>query len=282
MPDFSCLLTAIFTLVGNSLLVAYYAVEQDRANWDQYQYSQLNPDFLKQNWEWREDSRQLEVAGKMITAVSWVIMTAPILHLCVVSSLGGDRQFGLHVTIVCICMGAAITEVTAQLMHLGTFNAAQWMTKEFQLDNWMGPSSGDAVGWQSLEVSYRETVALTLWVDSIEYLALVFMFIMIFWSIYSMGDLPQSVGMGLAGFAVFIGILSLADFIAYVLRFKFWASASKVGRIISVLNRVIFIPMWFLILSCKLHAASAAHEQDELTKREGITMPVEGDEKHLD
>jgi len=90
------------------------------------------------------------------------------------------------------------------------------------------------------------------------------------------------VGMGLAGFAVFIGILSLADFIAYVLRFKFWASASKVGRIISVLNRVIFIPMWFLILSCKLHAASAAHEQDELTKREGITMPVEGDEKHLD
>ena len=282
MPDISCLLAALFVFLGNVLLVAYYAIESDREHWNQYAYSQLNPEFLQLDWAWRKDNRQLEVAGKMITAVSWVIMTAPILQLAVVSSLGGDRQLWLHVTIVCITMGAAITEISSQLMHLGAFNAAVWVTDEFSLDNWMTTSSGDKVGWQSLEVSYREAVGLTLWVDSVEYLALAFMFVLIFWSIHSMGNMPQSVGMGMAGFAFFIGILSLADFIAYVVRLKFWATASLVGRIISVLNRVIFIPLCFLILSCKLPAASAAHEQDEQTKHTAQSMPAEGDEKHLD
>lgn len=282
MPDCSCLLAALFVFLGNTLLVAYFALESNRQHWDQASYSELDPAFLQQDWIWRKDNRQLEVAGKMITAISWVIMTAPIMQLAVVSSLGGDRQLWLHVSIVCLSMGAAITEVTAQLMHLGTFNASVWVTKEFALDNWMTTTTGDSVGWQSLEVSYREAVGLTLWVDSVEYLALAFMFVMIFWSVYSMGNMPQSVGMGLAGFAFFIGVLSLADFVAYVVRLKFWATASLIGRIISVLNRVIFIPMWFLILSCKLPAAAAAHEQDEVSKNNMDAMPAVGDEKHID
>lgn len=282
MPNISCLLAALTVFLGNTLLVVYYGLESDRQHWDQTAYSQLEPDFLQLDWMWRKDNRQLEVAGKMITAVSWVIMTAPIMQLAVVSSLGGDRQLWLHVSIVCLSMGAAITEITAQLMHLGTFNAAVWVTNEFTLEDWMTTTEGDAVGWQSLEVSYRDAVGLTLWVDSVEYLALSIMFSMIFWSIYSMGNMPQSVGMGLAGFAFFIGVLSLADFIAYVVRLKFWATASLIGRIISVLNRLIFIPMWFLILSCKLPAATAAHEQDEHSKSNMDAMPAVGDEKHLD
>ena len=282
MLDCSCLLASLFVFLGNALLVAYYAIESNRQHWNQVAYSQLDPDFLIDDWDWRKENRQLEVAGKMITAVSWVIMTAPIMQLSVVSSLGGDRQLWLHVSIVCLSMGAAITEITAQLMHLGTFNAAVWVTKEFKLDNWMTTTTGDSVGWQSLEVSYRNAVGLTLWVDSVEYLALSFMFIMIFWSIYSMGHMPQSVGMGLAGFAFFIGVLSLADFIAYVVRLKFWSTASLVGRIISVLNRVIFIPLWFLILSCKLPVAAVAHEQDERSKNNMDHMPAVGDEKHID
>lgn len=282
MPNISCLLAALTVFLGNTLLVAYYGLESDRQHWDQTAYSQLDPEFLHLDWIWRKDNRQLEVAGKMITAVSWVIMTAPIMQLAVVSSLGGDRQLWLHVSIVCLSMGAAITEITAQLMHLGTFNAAVWVTNEFTLDNWMTTTSEDGVGWQSLEVSYRDAVGLTLWVDSVEYLALSIMFSMIFWSIYSMGNMPQSVGMGLAGFAFFIGVLSLADFIAYVVRLKFWATASLIGRIISVLNRVIFIPLWFLILSCKLPAATAAHERDEHSKSNMDAMPAVGDEKHLD
>jgi len=283
MPcDIPSLLTALFVFVGNTLLVIYYAIEKNREHWDQEAYAQLNPDFLMLDWDWRRQNRPLEVAGKMITAVSWVFMTAPIMQIAVVQSLGGDRQLWLHVAIVTIALGAAITEVTAQLMHMGAFNAADWVSVEFELDNWMTTESGDKVGWQSLEVSYRETVGLTLWVDSLEYLALTLMFLLIFWSVNSMGNMPQSIGMPMAGFAFFIGILSLADFIAYVVRFKFWETASLIGRIISVLNRVIFLPMFFLALSCRLPYATQAHEQDETAKHNGEAMPAEGHERHLD
>jgi hypothetical protein len=282
MWDIPSILTALFIFVGNILLVVYYGIEKNREHWDQQAYANLDPDFLMLDWEWRRQNRQLEVAGKMITAVSWVFLTAPVMHLCVVSSLGGDRQPALHVACVCISLGAAIMEITAQLMQLGAFNAADWITVNFSLTNWMGTDSGDSVGWQSLEVSWRNASGLALWIDSIEYLALAFMFLLIFWSINTMGNLPQNIGMAMGGFAFFIGILSVADFVAYVIRFRFWETASMVGRIISVMNRVIFIPLWFLCLACKLPTATRAHEQDEFNKTSGVQVPASGDERHID
>ena len=92
----------------------------------------------------------------------------------------------------------------------------------------------------------------------------------------------ESIGIGLGGFAFFIGVLSLADFVAYVLRFNFWQTASLVGRMISVLNRVIFIPLWFMILSCYLPTATMAHEQEEVSKQAGGAVPAVGDERHID
>lgn len=284
MANATCLLAALFIFLGNVLLVVYYGLERNREHWDQYKYSQLDPAFILVDWEWRRQNRQLEVAGKMITAVSWVILTAPILQIAVVQSLGGERQLWLHVAMVCIAMGGAIMEITAQLMHLGAFNAADWVSVEFHLTNWMSATTGttDFIGWQSLEVSWREAAGLTLWVDSVEYLALSFMFLLIFWSTYSMGSMPQSIGIGMGGFAFFIGVLSMADFVAYVVRFKFWQTASLVGRMISVLNRVIFIPLWFLALSCFLPTATQAHEQEEASKQNGGAAPATGEERHID
>lgn len=284
MPDVTCLLASLFIFVGNVLLVVYYGLERNREHWDQYKYSQLDPAFLLMDWEWRRENRQLEVAGKMITAVSWVIMTAPVLQVCVVQSLGGDRQLWLHSACVLIAMGGAIMEITAQLMHLGAFNAADWVSIEFTLTNWMSQTTGktDYIGYQALEVCWRIAAGLTLWVDSIEYLALAAMFLLIFWSTYSLGSMPQSIGIGLGGFAFFIGVLSLADFVAYVVRFKFWATASLVGRMISVLNRVIFIPLWFIVLSCYLPQAHRAHVQDEASKEAGAAAPPIGAERHID
>ncbi|CAB9507020.1 expressed unknown protein [Seminavis robusta] len=280
MVDFNCLLAALFIFLGNTLLVIYYAIEKNREHWDQYAYSQLNADFLLTDWEWRRQNRQLEVAGKMITAASWVILTAPVMHLCVVQSMGGDRKLGLHVACVCFALGGAIIEVTAQLMHMGAFNAADWVSVEFTLENWH--TQGDKVGWQALEVSWRNAASMTLWVDSVEYLALSFMFLCIFWSVNTMGNLPNSIGMAMGGFAFFIGVLSMADFVAYVVRFKFWETASLIGRIISVMNRVIFVPLFFVCLSCTLPAATRAHLQDEQSKRSGVSMPATGDERHID
>lgn len=284
MANCTALLAALFIFLGNVLLVVYYGLERNREHWDQVRYSELEPAFLLLDWEWRKQNRQLEVAGKMITAVSWVILTAPILQVCVVQSLGGDRQLWLHVAIVCISIGGAIMEITAQLMHLGAFNAADYVSEKCTLTNWMTAETGrqDQIGWQVLEVAWREAAGLTLWVDSVEYLALAFMFILIFWSTFSLGSMPQSIGVGLGGFAFFIGVLSLADFVAYVVRFKFWNTASLVGRMISVLNRVIFIPLWFLILACMLPKATQAHEQEEASKNAGGADLALGEERHID
>ncbi|CAB9500376.1 expressed unknown protein [Seminavis robusta] len=280
MFDFNCLLAALFIFLGNLLISIYYLKEKKREHWDQYAYLQMDPDFLLKDWEWRRQNRQLDVAAKMITAASWVILTAPVMHLCIVQSMGGDRKLGLHVACVCFALGGAIMEVTAQLMHMGAFNAADWVSIEFTLENWH--TKGDKVGWQSLEVSWRNASALILWVDAVEYLALSFMFLCIFWSVNTMGNLPNSIGMAMGGFAFFIGILSMADFVAYVASFKFWATASLIGRIFFVMNRVILIPLFFVFLSWKLPPATRAHLQDEQSKRSGVSMPATGDERHID
>lgn len=269
--DPASLLAAFFVFVGNLLLIIYYVVENNREHWDQNAYAQLEPEFLLKDWAWRRENRQLDVSGKMMSAISWVFLTAPILQVCVVLSKGGERLLALHVTIVSIAMGAAITEIAAQLMHLGAFNAADWASVEFQLNDWMSEGSGDSIGWQALEISYREAAGLTLWVDSVEYLALSVIFILIFISANTMGDYAQNIGLGLSGFALFIGLLSIADFACYVARFKFWATASIVGRIVAVMNRLIFIPIWLLALSCRLPACTDAHRQEEIT--DGSNVP---------
>ncbi|CAB9500375.1 unknown protein [Seminavis robusta] len=199
------------------------------------------------------------------------LLMAPIMHLCVVQSMGGDHKLGLHVACACFALGGAIMEVTAKLMIMGAFNAADWVSVAFTLENWH--TKGDKVTWQSLEVSW------TLWVHAVEYLPLSFMFFCIFWSVNIMGNF---IGTAMGGFAFFIGILSMDDFVAYVLSFKFWATASLIGRIFFVANRVILIPFFFVLLSWKLPPATRARLQVEQSKGSGVSMPTTGDERHID
>lgn len=167
----------------------------------------------------------------------------------------------LHTFIAVVALAGAIVELCAQLMSLGCFNAAAWMTKNFVLTNWA--SSSDAVGWQALEVSYRLTSGMIIWIDATEYLAMGMMFLGIFFSARGMGSKPQGLGMLVGGFAFFIGSMCIADFVANIVRFRFWDTATLVGRIIAVMNRLVLIPLWFLILSCRLPVAAMAHAEEE-------------------
>ena len=76
-----------------------------------------------------------------------------------------------------ICGG--IIELLARLLTVGMTNAAQWLAKDFNLDDW--DSEGDGTGWRVLEMIHIVTRGMVLWIDAFEALALLGIAIVIFY-----------------------------------------------------------------------------------------------------
>ena len=80
-----------------------------------------------------------------------------------------------------ICGG--IIELLARLLTVGMTNAAQWLAKDFNLDDW--DSEGDGTGWRVLEMIHIVTRGMVLWIDAFEALALLGIVVVLFYSVAS-------------------------------------------------------------------------------------------------
>jgi hypothetical protein len=67
-----------------------------------------------------------------------------------------------------LAIAASITEFVSRLMHVGSWNAANWLSKDFQLEDWGGQNantSPNGIGFKALEIEYQVTQGMVLWVD---------------------------------------------------------------------------------------------------------------------
>jgi hypothetical protein len=64
-------------------------------------------------------------------------------------------------------------------------------------------------------------------------------------------------------FGLFVGLLSLIDFVAAVLRFVDWPLFGKISMVTQILVGIIFLPIWLLIFSRQLGNATDSFEMDE-------------------
>lgn len=256
MPDFTCMLAALFVFTGNLLLAIWAGIERSRPTFQWESYKVLDPIFLKEHWQDRRDLTGLHMAGSFIIAISWVLMTIPILQAAFILSSGGKRFLWMHTMMAVLAVSAATTEFVARLMHVGSWNTGNWISKDFYLDDWGGDSTNpNGIGWKSLEITYQLTQGQILWVDGWEYFALFGILFLNFLSIRTsrsglLGDEMCWGGMGL-----FIGFLSLADFIFLVIRFTNWDTFNLVSILMTIMIRLILLPCWLLLLAFKLPPA---------------------------
>jgi hypothetical protein len=244
---------------------------QPTFNWDLYK--SLDPVFLQEHWVDRRDLSGLHLAGSFIVSISWVFLTIPIMQSAFILSYGGRRKIWMHTMMAVLALSAATTEFVARLMHVGSWNTGNWISLDFYLDDWAGdPQQPNGVGWKALELTYQLTQGMILWVDSWEYFALFGIMVCMFMSIRTAPSGPLADAMCWGGLGLFIGLLSLADFVFLMVRFVDWDTYNLVVIIFSIIIRLLLLPAWLIILSVKLPIA--VQEFNELRAPNPLTQPL--------
>ena len=276
MVDITCIAAAVFFLVGNSLNVAYMAKERKKAHFDYAEFTMLDPAYIKEDWAFRISVQHIEVVGGFINALSWMLFSIPMIQTAIILSRGGTRQLSNHVSIGVLVISGCAMEFFARFMHLGISQWGNWLSQEYNLQNWVSPTSNDNIGWRTLEVSHLVGYGSIIWIDSFEFLCLGFAFILLFVSVNSLPPGGPMISRPLAGFGLFIGLFSLADFVAGVLRLKDWSTFRALTMLISVINRLIFLPLFLLFLSFQLPTAIRLHKEQS----EAVSGPTSPRSRH--
>lgn len=261
--DITCVAAAVCFVVGNSISIAYLAKERQKEHFNYDQFTQLDPTYIQADWQFRRENQPLEIAGGFINAFSWLLFSIPMIQATIILSRGGTRQLSNHMFIgVCIISGCAM-EFLARFMNLGMAQWGNWLSTEYNLQNWVTPTSNDNIGWRTLEVSHLVSTGTVIWIDSFEFLCLGLALTLFYFSVNSLPpDGPHLTG-ALAGFGLFIGLFSVADFVAGVLRFQDWSTFSVLVLLISVINRLVLLPIFLLVLGRQLPFAMSAHKEQQ-------------------
>jgi hypothetical protein len=274
MPDFTCILASLFVFTGNLLLAIWGGIERSRTTEDWALYHALDHDYLVKHWQDRRDLTGLHMAGSFICAVSWVLITIPVLQAAFVLSNGGKRYLWFHTVMCVLAVSAATTEFVARLMHVGSWNTANWISLDFYLGDWGGEvTNPNGIGWKVLEITYQLVQGEILWVDGWEYFALFGILFMNFLSVRTSTTGLLGNEMCWGGMGLFIGLLSLADFVFIFIRFKNWATYNLVSLIMTILIRLILLPSWLLLLAFKLPPAVEEFNERRSMQPRGMTSP---------
>ena len=75
----------------------------------------------------------------------------------------------------------SLNELIARLLMVGMTNAAMWLARDFNLDDWT--EEGDGTGWRVLEMIHIVTHGMILWVDAFETLAMFGIVSILFYSV---------------------------------------------------------------------------------------------------
>ena len=142
-----CVVCALLLLVTNSMDVAIRWKHVERHHFNYRSWRELDVDYLKEEWAFRNDSKTLETVTGLLGAFTWFILCMPIIEASWFLSNGGKKRTAPHIFVAIFAIGSSFTELMSRLMFVGTANTAEWLTTSFNLDNWNG-------GWQTLEVTF--------------------------------------------------------------------------------------------------------------------------------
>jgi hypothetical protein len=136
----------------------------------------------------------------------------------------------------------------------------------WNLDNWVYENSHEGTGWQALEMTYIFTRGLPWFVDAFEWIVLTIMMLLIAVSMTRFKTIERPLAEKTFGclyitWTVLIAVFSLLDFVLEILHMTIHRPAfHRFSFLVSIVNRMLLLPSWLLILSCKLPGAMNAVE----------------------
>ena len=155
----SCLVALLFVITGN-ILEAITASKtflrhRDHASFIDHastmqNWKDLDPDYIKQNFEYRLSFLGLTNVASMMNAVALFAVFIPMLQVSWILTNGGKRRLASHTAICALALAGGLCELIVNLMMIGIHNVVAWLVSSFNLDDWS--EEGDGTGWRVLEV----------------------------------------------------------------------------------------------------------------------------------
>jgi hypothetical protein len=250
--EISCVIATLLFVTANVIRIVFYAHERKREHWDWELYSDLDPDYIQTEWDFREDNKGLWIASGFLNAIAWMFFAYPVIQMAWLLSAQGSKGLMYNLTIMLLALGGALTEWLANLFWIGMKIATTKLATEFNLDEWVRndvAGTDEGMGWRSLEVNHVSLSGFIWFVDAFEWLCLSGLFIATFLSVrlWRMDD-PTSFGARWNSLSLFIGLVCILEFVAEILRFEGFRTFGPIAMVYAILNRLILIPAWLISL----------------------------------
>jgi len=262
--DRSCLISAILFFVSNFLTLIYFKEQRDYRADGEVSFKSLQmlePASILTVWEHRISNATLESWSHLLNAFAWFTLVIPVVQSAYVLSRGGKRNPAMHGYLALLVFIGSFTEFTSRLIVSGLEDSLRYVISTFNLNDWETAIDGeiDGMGWRVIEIIHWVTRGFVLWVDSFEWIVMFQILLIIYASVQNdnmkMQEGPPLFSSKWAFFGLFISFMCLFDFVTSVLRLESWRLWSLVSFVISIANRLIFMPIWLLLLGRQLPAA---------------------------
>ena len=260
---------------------------RDHSHFDYQKLRALDPDYIIDSFAHRSSQATTEISIGLINALGWCVFCIPILLTSWHLSNRGTQHLSVSIGIAVLALAGSFSEMLAAVLYLGVSNTIEWVSSSFELKDWTG--AGDTVGYRTVEVVSVILRGLLLWVDAMEWLFLCGIFVLLFKLVRATTRASSMEENSLwssqwAMLGLCIGILSLVDFYANVLRFASWRVFSRIAFYVSMSMRLVLMPIWLLWLGRILHSVTmkgedgtAASPEAELTLRESPAEIEDGE-----
>mmetsp|Transcript_50179 Transcript_50179/g.60362 ORF Transcript_50179/g.60362 Transcript_50179/m.60362 type:complete len:290 (-) Transcript_50179:255-1124(-) len=259
-------------------LANHESMFQERPHYD------LDPTYIQEQWVKRADGGTLIFVAGFLNTLAWLFLCVPIVQVGWILSKRGTHKIASHFLLMALAVVGTVVEVIARLMMAGLRGSTVWLSEKFNLANWTAQDSNDGIGWRVLEMIHVATDGLAMWVDAFEWIALTGVLTIIFFSTRSQWkdqtNLTPSFGLKWSRFGFFIGFLCFFDFLANILRIVEFRRFNRIALGITIVNMLIFFPVWLIIMGMQLHSnkiqeyTKQSMENSEVVE-EGIEVEAE-------
>lgn len=255
--DLSCYLAAILFCGSGILRTVLFDQPMSISEFNYESWTDLEGDYLKDQWtNMRAMVSALWWTYSIMHVLAWVIVATILFRFAFIQSAKGTTKIGVNASIAFLGATTAITELLVRMLFHGSEHVERWIAKDFTLESWapidVDTEEFDHLGWKTLEVVSIASTGFLLWADTIEYMALVVILVLVQNATTVDGSL---FGKGWAFFGVLIACLNVFDIAAEILRFVNWNVFGHVAMYISSANQIVFFPIWLVWMGVQLAAA---------------------------
>jgi hypothetical protein len=155
MVDAVCILAALLFFASNLLEIIAGVLRGQNGSANYESLKQLDADYLISRWL-GQDARtsRLALSAGVIKTLAWFTFMIPILQVAWILSRGGKRKLGCHAVMSSLVLCGTLAEGISRLMLIGSYNAANWVAKDFNLYNWTDRVNDDMIGWRVLQIAF--------------------------------------------------------------------------------------------------------------------------------